>query len=378
MKKNHSAISILTILVLLIGAAALGFYLRGPMLDSRSVTADDLLFEEQEATVRAIKKVGEAVVSVIVYDWEPFIAIDSPSGKQEVTKYRKEKMRGTGFIITPDGFIITNKHVAQAAKPDTGEYRVILSAGKEYYAQLIGHDPLNDLSVIKIFDKDLPSVELGDSDRLTIGMTVIAIGNALGRYDNSATKGIVSGLGRSLNPSNYYGTSQPLENVIQTDASINLGNSGGPLADLAGRVVGVNTAIEGAGAGIGFAIPINDIRQVITSVREEGRIVRPRIGVRYVMVTPELAKDHKLPANAGAWVTTTDNDLPAVIPGSPAALAGVAAGDIILEVNAIKIENNKTLQSIIQRYKPGDRIGLRILRGENIIIKVLTLDEIKS
>ena len=358
-------------------SAGAGFCLRGYWPQGTPVAADDFVLDEQSATILAVKKVQPAVVSIIVYDWEDFIAIDSPSGQKEIKKYRQQKIRGTGFLITADGYIITNKHVVEAANPLTGEYRIILSSGKEYYAQFIGHDPLNDLSVLKIFDKDLPYVELGDSDRIEVGMTVIAIGNALGRYDNSATKGIISALGRSLNPSNYYGTSQPLENVIQTDAKINLGNSGGPLIDLEGKVVGMNTAIESTASAIGFAIPINDIRQVVKSIREQGRIVRPRIGVRYAMITPEVEKDNKLLSGTGAWVISEDKDNPAVIPDSPAARAGVAAKDIILEVNAIKVENENTLQSIIQRYKPGDKIGLRILRGDKIIVKVLTLDELK-
>ena len=154
------------------------------------VIADDLALDEQEATIRAIKKVRPAVVSIIVYDYEDFLAW-TPAG-QEVQKHRKQMIKGTGFLISADGFIITNKHVINTAKEETGEYRIILNSGKEYYAQLIGQDPLNDLAVLKIFDKDLPLVELGDSDRLELGTSVIAIGNALGRYENSATKGIVS------------------------------------------------------------------------------------------------------------------------------------------------------------------------------------------
>jgi S1-C subfamily serine protease len=366
-------------LLLLIFVFSAGFAANKHWLDSsRTATAEDLRLDEQEATIRAINKVMPAVVSIIVYDYKDFVALDVPSGKKEIRKYRKKLGEGTGFLISSDGYILTNKHVVAGADPKTGEYRVILNSGKEYYAQLIGIDPLNDLAVIKIFDKNLPLVELGDSDRLSIGASVIAIGNALGRYDNSATKGIVSAVGRSLVASDQSGYSEALDNLIQTDAKINVGNSGGPLIDLFGRVVGINTAVEAAGSAIGFAIPINDARPVIKSVKERGRIVRPYLGVRYRMLTPLLARDNNLPRTSGAWITAGESSLPAVVPGSPAAKAGIQAGDIIFEINAIKIKGIHTLLSIVGRYQPGDRIGLKIQRGHKVIIRIVTLEEYKG
>jgi serine protease Do len=344
---------------------------------SQWVTAEDFRLDEQEATIRAINKVIPAVVSIIVYDYRDFVALDVPSGKKEVRKYRKKLGEGTGFLISPDGYIITNKHVVASADPKTGEYRVILNSGKEYYAQLIGVDPLNDLAVIKIFDKNLPFVELGDSDRLSIGASVIAIGNALGRYNNSATKGIVSAVGRSLVASDQAGHSETLDNLVQTDAKINVGNSGGPLVDLSGRVVGINTAVEAVGSAIGFAIPINDARPVIKSIKDRGRIVRPYLGVRYQMLTPLLARDNDLPRASGAWITSGNSNLPAVVSGSPADKAGIQAGDIIFEINAIKIKRMHTLLSVVGRYQPGDKIGLKIQRGQKVIIKIVTLEEYK-
>ncbi len=366
---------IIIVFVFLIGIGA-GFCLDNFISQATNpVTAEDLRLDDQEATIRAIKKVMPAVVSIIVYDWENFVALIVPSGEKEIQKYRKQKGSGSGFLISDDGYILTNQHVINAGKEETSEYRIILNSGKKYYAQLIGKDKLRDLAVLKIFDKDLPYVELGDSSNLQIGTTVIAIGNALGRYQNSVTKGIVSGLNRNLEITDNKSEIMQLYDVIQTDAEINIGNSGGPLIDLSGKVVGVNTAIDSAGTSIGFAIPVNDARNVVTSIKEIGRIVRPRLGVRYIMITPELALEHELHRDSGAWIIHPEDDSFGVVPDSPADKGGLAEGDIIFEINAIKIEGKNTLFSVIQKYKPGDRIGLKIQREERVIIRVVELDE---
>jgi len=339
--------------------------------------ADNLRLDDQEATIRAINKIIPAVVSIIVYDQETIYILDLMTGQQTQQTSKVEKGSGTGFLISADGLILTNKHIANAGKEGTAEYRIILNSGKQYYAQLIGKDPLNDFAILKIFDKNLPYVNLGDSDKLQLGSTVMAIGNALGRYQNSVTKGIVSGIGRSLIASDQAGNAEALDNVLQTDAGINQGNSGGPLIDLLGNVVGINVAIDQGGSSIGFAIPINDARPVIKSVKEVGRIVRPRLGVRYIMLTPQIAQDNKLSQNSGAWIKKSQDGTPAILPGSPAEKGGVSEGDIIIEINAIKIENKNTLISVINKYKPGNRIGLRIVRDGKIIVKIVVLDEFK-
>ena len=339
--------------------------------------ADNLRLDDQEATIRAINKIIPAVVSIIVYDQETIYILDLMTGQQTQQTSKVEKGSGTGFLISADGLILTNKHIANAGKEGTAEYRIILNSGKQYYAQLIGKDPLNDFAILKIFDKNLPYVNLGDSDKLQLGSTVMAIGNALGRYQNSVTKGIVSGIGRSLIASDQAGNAEALDNVLQTDAGINQGNSGGPLIDLLGNVVGINVAIDQGGSSIGFAIPINDARPVIKSVKEVDRIVRPRLGVRYIMLTPQIAQDNKLSQNSGAWIKKSQDGTPAILPGSPAEKGGILAGDIIIEINAIKIENKNTLISVINKYKPGNRIGLRIVRDGKIIVKIVVLDEFK-
>ncbi len=372
---KNSKIVILTCLILLVGMGA------GWQIDNLSKTgnviAQNLSLDDQQATIQAIKKVIPAVVSLIIYDQQQTVTIDLSTGQQTTKVEKVVKGSGTGFLISADGLILTNKHVVTSAQEKTAEYRVILNSGKQYYAQLIGKDPLNDLAVLKIFDKNLPFVQLGDSDNLQIGSTVIAIGNTLGRYQNSATKGIVSGLGRSLEASDQAGNAEALDNVIQTDAEINLGNSGGPLVDLTGNIVGINVAIDQGGTSIGFAIPINDAKPVINSVKTIGRIVRPRLGVRYFMLTPQIAQDNNLPSSSGAWINQTDDNVPAILPGSPADKAGLQTGDIVTEVNGIKIDGKVTLISVLQKYKPGQTIGLKIQRGNKTLVIKATLDEFK-
>jgi serine protease Do len=375
MDKRKNFFSIIIFGFIAVTIISTGIFLNNRFGYRLQATADNLSFDEQEATILAVKKIMPAVVSIIVYDEEQIVTLDLGTGVQTANKEKVQKGSGTGFLISVDGLIVTNKHVVNSAPDNTAAYRVILNSGKEYYAQLIGRDPIKDLAVLKIFDKNLPYVELGDSDKLEIGATVIAIGNALGRYQNSATKGIVSGLGRSIQAADTAGQAEVLDNVIQTDAEINPGNSGGPLVDLSGKVVGVNTAIDQEGTAIGFAIPINDVRTAIASVKTAGRIIRPRLGLRYLMLTPQIALDNGLTRQSGAWIVAGKAGEPAVVADSPSAKAGILTGDIIFEINGVKIEGRNTLLSIVQKYKPGEKIGLKILRGNKIIIRTVTLDE---
>ncbi|MDP2708654.1 MAG: trypsin-like peptidase domain-containing protein [bacterium] len=354
-----------------------GLLISSGAVDMAGVIADNLRLDDQEATIRAINRVAPSVVNIIVMDQQTATTINLSTGERTNQTEIVQKGSGTGFLISADGLILTNKHVVGAANEKTAQYKVMLNTGKQYFAQLIGKDPINDLAVLKIFDKNLPFARLGDSDKLPIGTTVIAIGNALGRYQNSATKGIVSGLGRSIVASDQSGNAEALDNVIQTDAEINPGNSGGPLVDLNGNIVGINVAIDRSGSSIGFAIPINDARPVIKSVREIGRIVRPRLGIRYVMLNPELAQENNLEKTSGAWIVAGQDGSSSVLPNSPAAQAGLREGDIITEINAIKLEDQTTLLSVVQRYKPGDRIGLRVYRDGKFIVLIATLDEFK-
>jgi serine protease Do len=340
-----------------------------------SAKAVDLRLDDQDATIMAIKKIKPAVVSIIVYNENSALNYDLSTGSSSVQKEKVQKGSGTGFLISADGYILTNKHVADAVPENTGSFRIMLNSGKEYYAQLIGKDPIYDLAILKIFDKNLPFVELGNSDKLEIGTTVMAIGNTLGRYQNSATKGIVSGLGRSIIAGDQSGNDESLDNLIQTDAEINPGNSGGPLIDLKGRVVGIDVAIDTSGNSIGFAIPINDAVPIIKSVREKNQIIRPKLGIMYMMITPEMARDNKLPRDNGAWVKSNDITVSAVLAGSAADKAGIKDGDIIFEIDGIKLTSGKSLLSIVQKYKPGQKVGFKIQRGDKIFSVIAVLDK---
>ncbi|HOZ56253.1 MAG: putative serine protease HhoB precursor [Parcubacteria group bacterium ADurb.Bin316] len=373
--KNSKYYLISTSILLLIFGACL-FYPTVDYSNIKNVIAEQLQFDEQSATITAIKKVTPAVVSISVIDDTTYTQIDLGTGQTSKVTSKQVKGNGTGFIISADGYILTNKHVIEVGSSNAS-YKIILNSGKQYYAQLIGKDPLNDLAVLKIFDKNLPYVELGDSDKLEMGYTVIAIGNILGQFSNSATKGIVSGLERSLTANNSSGNAEILNNVIQTDAQINPGNSGGPLVDLNGKVVGINVATESSGASIGFAIPINDAKPVINSIKNIGRIVRVRLGVRYVMITPAIAIENKLNSQSGAWITSVGAEEPAVVAGSPAATAGLQENDIIIEVNGIKIDGKNTLLAVVQKYKPGDKITIKFLRGDKTLTKETILTEFK-
>lgn len=276
---------------------------------------------------------------------------------------------GTGFIISADGYILTNKHVVSDTE---ARYKVTLNNGTEYEAKLIGTDLFNDIGALKIEAEDLPTLELANSDDLLIGQTVIAIGNALAEFSNTVTTGVVSGIGRSIIASSGGGSSEKLEDVIQTDAAINPGNSGGPLLNLSGQVVGINTAISSQGQLIGFAIPINSAKSIIKSVTESGEIVRPYLGVRYLMLSKDIAKKNNLTVENGALIIRGDDPSQlAIVPGSPADTAGLLENDIILEVDGQALNEEYTLAEAISKSSPGQEMKLKILsKGQNKEIKV--------
>ncbi|MDO8582127.1 MAG: trypsin-like peptidase domain-containing protein [bacterium] len=276
---------------------------------------------------------------------------------------------GTGFIITADGMILTNKHVVSDVE---AEYTVTTNDGKSYPAKILAQDPVNDFAVLKIDAKGLSAVTFGDSDSIAIGQTVVAIGNSLAQFPNTVTKGVISGLGRRVTAGDNRGMSEVIEGAIQTDAAINPGNSGGPLVNLHGEVIGINTAVSQAGQLIGFAIPINEAKRAVASVKKAGKIVRPWLGVRYVLVTKELADKNQLTVDYGALVLRgqTQTDF-AVIPGSPADKAGLVENDIILEIDGTKIDKDHALSRIVARKNPGDTVTLKVIsKGKEKTVKV--------
>ncbi len=266
---------------------------------------------------------------------------------------------GTGIIISEDGYILTNKHVVNG----TDKVDVVLADGTSYEGvDVVGTDPVNDIAFLKINGASgLKAAKIGDSAEMEVGEKVIAIGNALGQYQTSVTLGIISGLGRPLIAgSEAGGDAERLTNLLQTDAAINPGNSGGPLVNLDGEVVGINTAIDQEAQGIGFAIPINDAKGLIESVTKTGELARAFLGVTHIGITAEVAKEYNLPVKRGAYIVSDQGD--AVVPGSPAAKAGLKAGDIIVRVANVKIDETHPLLSAISVHVPEDRVSITYLR----------------
>ncbi|MCX6783586.1 MAG: trypsin-like peptidase domain-containing protein [candidate division WWE3 bacterium] len=327
------------------------------VIQNNTVTVVD----EESAVISAVTKVSPAVVSVVTQStsFDPFSGQQS-SGTQGI---------GTGFIVRSDGVILTNKHVV--ADPNVA-YTVVLKDKTSYPVKKVFLDPSNDLAIIKIDATNLPTVELGDSSKLKVGQGVIAIGNALGRFDNTVTKGVVSALGRGItagsgNP--FDQTTENLADVIQTDASMNPGNSGGPLVNLSGQVIGIDSAVSGGAQGIGFALPINSAKPVISSFEATGRIVRPYMGVVYELVTPDLTTFTRLPV--GALVRSA-------VAGSPAEKAGIKPGDVILSISGEKIDENTTLVNAILKHQVGETVPVVIDRSGAKLTLQVTLVEIPA
>jgi serine protease Do len=350
--------------------------------------------EEESAVISAVEKVSPAVVSIIVtkdlpvierYYSEPFgsdffrqffgdefndfFGLDVPQYRQQGTE-KREVGGGTGFLVSNDGYIITNRHVVL---DEEAEYTVLMNDENKYDAEVLARDPVNDLAIIKINGDNFPYVELGDSSNLKVGQSVIAIGNALGEFRNTVSTGVISGLARSVIAGGAGIGSEQLTGVIQTDASINPGNSGGPLLNLAGQAIGINTAMAAGAENIGFTIPINEVKNVYESVKQYGKIVRPWLGVRYVMINETIAESNKLEVDYGALIVRGEErtDL-AVIPGSPADKAGLEENDIILELNGSRLDDNNPLAKVISQFKPGDEITLKVLhKGDEKEVKAV-------
>ncbi|MBU1038914.1 trypsin-like peptidase domain-containing protein [Patescibacteria group bacterium] len=362
------------------------------------------IIQEESATTEAVKKVAPAVVSIIVskdlskiynltgpnpFPFDNFFNFGFPfdfffnqqpqqqqplqpkdQGKQEIGG-------GTGFIIdSAKGLILTNRHVVDDLE---AEYAVLTNDGKKLLAKVVARDTVNDMALVQVEEKNLPEVALGDSDKVQIGETVIAIGNALGEYRNTVTKGVISGLGRNVIAGDNRGSSEQLEGVFQTDAAINPGNSGGPLVNLLGQIIGMNTAVSREGQLIGFAIPINEAKRMIDSFVKYGRIVRPYLGIRYTIVTSELAKANKLPVDYGALIVRGQKptDL-AVVPGGPGDKAGLVENDIILEIEGQKINQDNSLVKGLSKFKPGDTIKLKVYKKGEIKDIDVKLEEFKE
>ncbi len=329
------------------------------------------VIEYEQAVINAVEKAASAVVAIIIskdvpvlerclYNpfgdffegglrgegFEIYVPCPSPSGRTE----RRRIGGGSGFIVSSDGLILTNRHVVSDA---SANYTVFTSDGKTYEAKVMALDETEDLAIIKIEAVGLPVAVLGNSDLVRLGQTAIAVGNALGEFKNTVSVGVISGIRRNISA---VGPRQveSIEDVIQTDAAINIGNSGGPLVNLRGEVIGINTAVARGAENIGFAIPINKAKRVLESFKATGRIVVPFLGVSHSLT------------EQGVKVIKGEG-FPAVWPGSAAEKAGIKEGDIILELNGHKIGENQSLASVIRKFQVGDRISVKIKRGEVIL-----------
>jgi serine protease Do len=271
----------------------------------------------------------------------------------------KQRSLGSGFIIDKEGYIVTNNHVVEG----TVEIKVKLSDGNEYPAKVVGRDPKTDLALIKIstFLRDLPVVPVGDSDKMRVGDLVLAIGNPFG-LEQTVTQGIISATGRVIG-------SGPYDDFLQTDAPINPGNSGGPLLNLKGEVIGINAAIVGNGQGIGFAIPINMAKGLISQLKEKGKVIRGWIGVSIQNVTPEMAQSFGLKEAKGALVSD-------VVPAGPAEVAGVERGDIIIGFDGREVKKMSDLPRLVAETTVGKVADMKIVRATKEMVLKVTIAEL--
>lgn len=345
----------------------------------------------EQKVINVVKSVSPAVVSIVIgknmeeimqsFQQGPFAQNPFLWQLEEEARTRLEQMPktedgqvriggGSGFIISPDGLILTNKHVVVDPKAN---YTVVTSTGKHYPATVLARDPLNDVAVLKIEEKNLPTVKLGESSAIQLGQGVVAIGNALGEFTNTVSTGVVSGLSRFISAlTDLMGHEERLRGLIQTDAAINPGNSGGPLLNLQGEVIGINSAIVFGAQNIGFAIPINKAKKDLEEIQNYGHLRKPFLDIRYVLLNPAIKERLKLPFDYGAFLLR--ENLPgyqAVIPGSPAERAGLKEFDIVLECNGKKITEKESLEDVLENSEILQEIPMKIFRnGKETELKV--------
>jgi len=354
--------------------SSLNKYFQPPQKIDFSVPSEKVkILSEESVIIQTVEKVSPSVVTVSIvktrsvgrmFEINPFDPFDI-FRQQPGTQKKVEQDIGTGFIVSADGMIATNKHVVADS---TAKYKVVTKDDKTHEVQKIFRDPTNDLAILKINANNLSPVVLGDSTQLKVGQMAIAIGTALGEFRNTVTVGVISGLGRGITAgSPFEGYVERLDNVIQTDAAINPGNSGGPLLNSSGQVIGVNTAVSSEGQNIGFAIPINVVKDSLAQFNKTGKFMRPFLGVRYKMITRDLALINEVPE--GAYIQE-------VVEGSPAEKAGVKEEDIITKIDGKKVtEKDGGLAKIIADKKVGDKITIEIWRNEETKTLTVTIGE---
>ncbi len=345
------------------------------------------MVKEDAVVIDTVDKTSPAVVSVVISQDVPKLqqGMTNPfgfpffmmpqdnqgDGSSDQSPTEKQTVgQGSGFLVSSDGLIVTNKHVVSAM---TADYTVITTDGKEFPAKVLARDPNRDIALIKIDAKDEPFLKLGNSDDAKVGQTVVAIGNSLGEFTNTVSKGIISGLKRNLVAGSDAGGNERLSNIIQTDAAINPGNSGGPLLDISGNVIGVNVAMAQGAQSIGFAIPANQIKKIIDQVQSTGKITTAFLGIRYLILTPDVQKANSLPLDHGALILRGERMTDfAVIPGSPADKAGLVENDIVLEIDGVTIDENHQIADLVADHNPGDTLQVKIWhKGETKTVSIV-------
>lgn len=321
--------------------------------------------KEENAIIDVIEKNSASVIAIGVNQRviNPFDPFSSPKNRQSTI--------GTGFVVSDEqssssnkGVIVTNRHVVSDLNT---KYSVVSKDGKKYEVTKIYRDPNIDLALVQVSGLDLKQLDLGDSSKLKVGQTAIAIGNALGRFDNTVTTGVVSGLGRAVAAGDpFSGETELLDNLIQTDAAINPGNSGGPLLNSAGEVIGVNVATTEGAQNIGFAIPINSVKALVDEFNKTGTVSRAFLGVRYRLISRDIAILNEVPQ--GAYIEE-------VVAGSPAEKAGVQVGDIVTKIDSQPINTDTKISEIIQSKKSGQTVTLEVWTDGNTKTLTATLAE---
>jgi serine protease Do len=323
------------------------------------------------------------LINQIATDVSPSVVsvnVTSTNVSQDFFGFEREfesESAGTGFILSKEGIVVTNRHVVPASD---GVVTVTLSDGTELPTEVVGRtnasDPL-DIAFLKIIDKkgnELVPANLGDSDKVLVGDRVVAIGNALGQFQNTVTSGIISGFGRDIEAFDGGGL-ETLQNLFQTDAAINSGNSGGPLVNSASEVIGINVATASA-ENISFAIPINDVKSLIETVLSTGKLERPYLGVRYVPLNEDIARELEIDQTTGAFIPTGTDRRPSIINGSPADKAGLKERDVIIEIDGQQLDEKNGLVSILGKKRVGDTVELTVVRGNEEVILYATLQAV--
>ncbi|MBU1091916.1 trypsin-like peptidase domain-containing protein [Patescibacteria group bacterium] len=356
-----------------------------PKQDSKPTT---IIVTQEDMIIKMVEDSSSAVVSVVAtkdlpvieqyfvnpFENDEFFKNFFPSDvfpQFEIPQYRQkgtEKTKvssGTGFFVSEDGFLLTNRHVVADKE---AEYSIVMNDGRKYPAQVLARDTFQDIAILKIdsSEEKFNFISLGDSDGIKIGQTVVAIGNTLGEFQNTVSVGIVSGLNRNIEASDSQGNKEQLNGFIQTDAAVNPGNSGGPLFNLKGQVVGINTAIAQGAENVGFALPVNFAKKGLADVKEFGDIKYAYLGVRYRAVDS---------FDYGIVLVEGDNGEPAIMKGSPAEKAGLQSGDVILDFGGIRIGKENPLNILVGGRRVGEVVMLKVARGEEIMDIPVTLDE---